>query len=595
LFLFVAFKLIYLQVFQASHYSDEISALHYKESLLKASRGDIYIYDKGHNAIPVTKNISVYDIFIEPQYFNSEANKEKFVALLTPYVYEHLCVQYGVLSMTPEQCVQNLEAFTDEELLPQRPEFFYFGSGVTSEGYEEFNRTGYNESYQEVISGTTQKVAESMIMQQLNEKIILGTRPANYLGFFEDVDALDALAELPYVEVYNNYAYVTPSKVISVTQATQQLTALLTQYQYKDIIPNIQNQLEPKENTYVKLITKVHPRIANQIIEMKEEYRQGFRTCYEEEGVEDIDCQQILWANMTVPLLHGLGLEQYDVRYYPYDDFAAHILWFVTNNGDPLYGVEEYMNAELAGQDGKIIGRSSNVIGEIGANEFDVEKAIDGNDIYLTIDQNIQKYTQDIAEGYSRYFRADSISIVVMDPHSGEIKAMTTAPWYNPNNINSAFRYVPVSPEEAEIIDNISYIDLHLFIKNDDGTVRKATTEERQDPAITKWRAENMYGSEVFVDRSIKYAYEPWSVFKPLTVAIGIDSDEIDLYDFYQDKGSVTIDAGTIQYTIRNISSACLGDHTYLNALTYSCNVGMIKIIQEIGRPIFYNYLQRLW
>jgi cell division protein FtsI/penicillin-binding protein 2 len=96
-----------------------------------------------------------------------------------------------------------------------------------------------------------------------------------------------------------------------------------------------------------------------------------------------------------------------------------------------------------------------------------------------------------------------------MDPHTGEVKALGNTPNFNPNNLNSAFRYEPLDPERADIVDDLSYIDVHLFIEQEDGTMRKATTEERQDPTIIKRIANNTYGSEAFVDKTIKYAYEP--------------------------------------------------------------------------------------
>jgi cell division protein FtsI/penicillin-binding protein 2 len=167
------------------------------------------------------------------------------------------------------------------------------------------------------------------------------------------------------------------------------------------------------------------------------------------------------------------------------------------------------MDDVLRGQDGKIIGRSSGVIGSIGANEFNVEAAKDGNDIYLTIDQNIQKYIENILPYYHEWFIADAISVVVMNPHTGAVRATANYPTYNPNNINSALRYIPLDPTQAEIANREDYIDVHLFVENEDGSMRKATTEERVDPTIRKRIAQNTYGSEVFVDKTIKYAYEP--------------------------------------------------------------------------------------
>jgi cell division protein FtsI/penicillin-binding protein 2 len=114
--------------------------------------------------------------------------------------------------------------------------------------------------------------------------------------------------------------------------------------------------------------------------------------------------------------LHGLGLEEYYIRHYPYDDFLSHVLGYVNRDNIPTYGIEEYMNTALRGKDGKIIGRSSSFIGDIGANEFAIEQAVDGDDIYLTIDPTIQKEASRIAEEYRQAFKADSVSITILNP-----------------------------------------------------------------------------------------------------------------------------------------------------------------------------------
>lgn len=96
-----------------------------------------------------------------------------------------------------------------------------------------------------------------------------------------------------------------------------------------------------------------------------------------------------------------------------------------------------------------------------------------------------------------------------MNPHTGAIKATANYPTYNPNNINDAVTYIPLDPVQADIADREDYVDIHLFVEQPDGTMRKATTDERQDPTIRKRIAKNTYGSEIFVDKTIKYAYEP--------------------------------------------------------------------------------------
>jgi len=96
-----------------------------------------------------------------------------------------------------------------------------------------------------------------------------------------------------------------------------------------------------------------------------------------------------------------------------------------------------------------------------------------------------------------------------MDPFTAQIKANVNSPTFNLNSFNEAFTYEPVTIEDAKLIDDISYTDIHLFVKNEDGKFRKATTKEREDPRVPKYKTKNTYSSEIFVDKNIKYPYEP--------------------------------------------------------------------------------------
>lgn len=96
----------------------------------------------------------------------------------------------------------------------------------------------------------------------------------------------------------------------------------------------------------------------------------------------------------------------------------ANILGYVDKTQHAYFGVEQYFDSLLRGVDGKIKGRSSSLIGAIGANEFEVENAKDGDDVFLTVDVGIQKEIEAIAQRYLSEFSADSISILVYDPFS---------------------------------------------------------------------------------------------------------------------------------------------------------------------------------
>lgn len=92
------------------------------------------------------------------------------------------------------------------------------------------------------------------------------------------------------------------------------------------------------------------------------------------------------------------------------------------------------------------------------------------------------------------------------------------------------------------------------------------------------------------MDKNISTPFEPGSTFKSFTMAIGMDMDEITYNDTYLDEGFVKVG---IQ-TIRNASKICEGNNSFLHAFIYSCNVGMVKIVQKVQKYAYYNYLNKL-
>lgn len=107
-----------------------------------------------------------------------------------------------------------------------------------------------------------------------------------------------------------------------------------------------------------------------------------------------------------------------------------------------------------------------------------------------------------------------------------------------------------------------------------------------------KYKFKNGFGDGNYKNDVLASLYEPGSVFKAFTVAIGIDTGEISPDDTYFDRGYVELDVGGSRpIKIKNSTSYCLGRHTYLHSLNWSCNVGMINIVEKIGRSLFAQYL----
>lgn len=236
-----------------------------------------------------------------------------------------------------------------------------------------------------------------------------------------------------------------------------------------------------------------------------------------------------------VPLLHGLGLEEYWTRYYPYGAFMSNILGYMDNENKSHYGVEAYFDDQLRGKDGKIIGLATPWIGQVGANAFEIEQPADGLDVYLTIDPVIQRETEEIAKRYVKEFAADSVAITILEPESGKVSALVNYPTFDPNDPSDAYTLKPLAYDQHYLVDNLTYMDIPLYYLSGEQLIQ-AKTDERALTGHQKYVFENGIGPQVFIDKNIGYPYEPGSVFKAFTLGIGMDSDAISMYDYYEDK-----------------------------------------------------------
>lgn len=130
LFFVVIIRLFQLQILDHEKYASALINQHTKTTSVLAERGDIYAKDQAGNAVKLTENISLYDVAIDPTMIGyNEQNllmKDRLIELLTPVVYKHLCQIYQMGNPTPEECIQHIESFTNQEILPKAPALFYF-------------------------------------------------------------------------------------------------------------------------------------------------------------------------------------------------------------------------------------------------------------------------------------------------------------------------------------------------------------------------------------------------------------------------------------------------------------------------------------
>ena len=216
--------------------------------------------------------------------------------------------------------------------------------------------------------------------------------------------------------------------------------------------------------------------------------------------------------------------------------------------------------------------------------------------IYTTINRSIQKNVEKILKAWVKKYNANKWSIVIMNPKNGKILAMVNYPTFDPNNPWDVYKLELVKNNKYKnpgneliwkwvfVEDKINWKEFYFEWKKI--FLRKATRDELFNYSLKKYKFKNDFWSEVYKNSIISDVYEPGSIMKAITMAIGIDSGEITRNTYYQNNWPIKID----QFPISDIAHQCRGYHTFSWALYYSCNVWMVRIIQKVWKALLYNY-----
>lgn len=222
----------------------------------------------------------------------------------------------------------------------------------------------------------------------------------------------------------------------------------------------------------------------------------------------------------------GVGFQAESQRVYPEGQLAAQVFGFVDAEGNGKYGIEAGLNERLTGKDGLLqsVTDVSNVPLTIGNNNIN-RPAVNGDNIVLTIDRNVQAYAEKALLAGLQKAGATHGSVLVIDPQTGQVKAMANYPTYKPAEFNKV-----------------------------------------QDPAM-------------FNNATITTPYEPGSVIKTFTVATGINEGVITPESTYNNTDYIKVD----DRTITNATKGQTGTITIQHALDYSLNTGMVTVAQRLG------------
>ena len=254
----------------------------------------------------------------------------------------------------------------------------------------------------------------------------------------------------------------------------------------------------------------------------------------------------------------GVNIDVDTKRYYPYNSLAAQIIGFCGSDNQGLMGIEAKYDSELKGQNGSIVKLTDAKGGNLDDEGEEYVKAINGNDLILSIDATIQG----IAEKYLEEACIDNVctdggNIVIMDPNNGDILAMAGYPTYNLND-----PYVPMDSKVSANWDNLS---------------KEEKTAEQQK----MWR-----------NKAISDAYEPGSTFKLITSSASLEEKitDTDNSGEFCCTGSITISGVTIKCWRYYRPH---GSESLRQALMNSCNPVFIGLGQKLGVKTYYSYLNK--
>lgn len=235
----------------------------------------------------------------------------------------------------------------------------------------------------------------------------------------------------------------------------------------------------------------------------------------------------------------GLSVASETYRYYPGSDLASQVIGFVSPDDQGVwvgrYGFEAARNDDLQGKVGQVTQERDAAGRWISLADRQTTSAETGESFVLTIDRVIQHEVEKILVASVAKHGADRGTAIVIEPKTGKILAMASTPSFDPNEYGSVDDYAR------------------------------------------------------FMNPAVSSSYEPGSVMKPITMAMGIEEKKVSPNTEYVDTGSIT-ESG---YTIHNSEDKVYGRSTMTHVLEESINTGVIFVEKQIGNKRFSDYLNR--
>ena len=249
--------------------------------------------------------------------------------------------------------------------------------------------------------------------------------------------------------------------------------------------------------------------------------------------------------------LSGVKVDEDYKRYYPFDSLASRVLGFTGGDNQGIVGLEVKYEEYLEGEPGTILTVTDARGIEVDEQGESRQEPVDGDDLYISMDLNIQQYANQLAEQVMAAKEAESVSILVMKPDNGEILAMVNVPEFN---LNDPFT-LPEETDTAGLSD-----------------------EEEQDLLNQMWR-----------NPCISNTYEPGSVFKTITAAAALEEGVVTMEDTFNCPGYVMVE----DRRIRCHKTTGHGTQTFVEATMNSCNPVFVTVGLRLGAENYYRYFEQ--
>lgn len=229
----------------------------------------------------------------------------------------------------------------------------------------------------------------------------------------------------------------------------------------------------------------------------------------------------------------GVYLLKESKRNYPNDNLLSHVLGYVGIDNQGLSGLELMYDNYLMGINGSIKYYSDGKGKRLPLSEV-YDEPVNGMDLYLTIDLDIQKAVERELDNVMNKYSPEHALIIVEDPNTGEVLGMASRPNFNPNNYQTY---------------SVETINRNLPI----------------------WMT-----------------YEPGSTFKIITLAAAIEEKKVNIFnDYYYDSGSIMVENACIKCW----KAGGHGHESFLNVVENSCNPGFVVLGQRLGKENLFKYI----